>query len=145
MSIKEYEKFLKLGGHLDNIEVSESDSLILARWRKRRLDFNGFKTGLFNNEIPPALITNDVVADVKIEIKENKYRVTVYNIGMVGRYEGFELLGAYKDANDPLDMYYYKPLSKKKYVSENFISYIEPVFDKNFIDKFQYKSMKSDF
>lgn len=142
VSIKDYEKFLKLGANLDNIEVSENDSLIIGRLRRKRLDFTGFKDGLLITDVPVYLNQNDVVADVKIEVKENKYRVTVSEIKLVAQKSS--VLWQQNEV-DNLDLYYFKLFSKKKYVSETFITYSEPIFDKNFIDKFQYKVVKSDF
>lgn len=143
VSIKEYEKFLKLGGHLDNIEVSESDSVIIGRLRSGKLSFVGFDDNLWTGgNIPPYMKWLLVNGDIKIEIKADKYRMTVFNFKLIA-----DMTGAFwqKGQEDELETYYYKPFSKKKYVSESFKKYSEPIFDKNFIDKFQYKSMKSDF
>lgn len=143
VSIKDYEKFLKIGGHLDNIEISETDSLIIGRLRSNKLSLVGFDENVWTGgNVAPYLKWLMVNGDIKIEIKSDKYRITIFNFKLIA-----EITGAFwqKGEEDKLEDYYYKSFSKKKYVSENFKQYSEPVFDKNFIDKFQYKSIKSDF
>lgn len=142
VTLIEYEKFLKLGANVENIEVSEVDSIIICRLRRKQLSFIGFKDTMLSSDIPPYLKINDVFADVKIEIKQNKYRVTIYEIKLIA-----QKTAAFWQQNevDNLELYYYRPFSKNKYVSDSFIKYSEPVFDKNFNDKFQYKNTKSDF
>ena len=143
VSIKEYEKFLKLGGHLDNIEVSENDTLIIGRLRGEKLSLVGFDENIWTGgNVAGYLKFLLVNADIKIEIKSDKYRITVFNFKLIS-----DMTVAFwqKGQQEELETFYYKAFSKKKYVSESFKKYSEPVFDKNFIDKFQYKSMKSDF
>jgi hypothetical protein len=143
VSIRDYEKFLKLGGHLDNIEVSEIDSVIIGRLRSSKLSFVGFnEDSWFNGDVPAYLKWLLVNGDIKIEVKNDKYRITIYNFKLIAE---ATISFWQKGQEDQLDLYYYKPFSKKKYVRDSFTQYSEPIFNKNFIDKYQYKSIKSDF
>jgi hypothetical protein len=141
INLKDYEKFLKIGANLDNIEISD-DSVIVGRLRNRKLSLVGFKDGLLSSEVAPYLKMLFTTGDIKIEVKADKYRITVFNIKMVA-----EITAAFwqKGEEDELEQYYFKPFSKKKYVSKNFKTYSEPIFDKNFIDILKYKIVKSDF
>lgn len=143
VSIKEYEKFLKLGGHLDNIEVSESDSIIIGRLRSGKMSLVGFDDNIWTGgNIAPYLKFLLVNGNIKIEIKSDRYRITIFNFKLIA-----DTTVAFwqKGQEEEIETFYYKAFSKKRYVSESFKKYSEPIYDKNFIDKFQYKSMKSDF
>jgi len=84
VSIKDYENFLKLGGHLDNIEVSKTDSVILGRLRSSKLSFVGFnENSLFNSNVPLFLKFLLVNGDIKIDVKNDKYRITIYNFKLI--------------------------------------------------------------
>jgi len=143
VSIKDYEKFLKLGGHLDNIEVSEIDSVIIVRLRSGKLSFVGFDQNIWTGgNIAPYLQILSVNADIKIDVRNDRYRITIYNFKLIA---DSSISFCQKGQEEQLETFYYKAFSKKKYVSESFKKYSEPVFDKNFIDKYQYKSLKSNF
>lgn len=140
VSIKDYEKFLKIGGHLENIEYV--DSMIVGKIKRFQMNLDDVRKGFWSNDIPMYVGLSDFEANIKVEIKPDKYRVTIYNIKSIDKQTAsFNRSITYTD----LELYYYKAFSKKKYISDTFITYSEPIFDKNFINMFQYKSIKSDF
>ena len=132
---KEYLTFIRLKGSIENIDTLQNT--IVGRLRK----FKPNRYGLSWAETPIYLRDDATYADVRIEIKENKYRVTVYNIKMVTEMDNVvskagEIVG--------LEQYYFKPLGKKA-PRPNFFKFDEPIFTKNFGSFFTYKKPSSDF
>ncbi len=142
IQINDYLKFVKLSSYLDYIDLFENDSLIIGKIKERKIDTKDFKRGLFDSEIPPYMNIFLLTGDVKIEIKSNKYRVTIFNIVLIS---DKTIAFWQKGEHEKLDTFYYKAFSKNKNVSDSFKQLSEPIFDKNFIDKFQYKKIKADF
>ena len=142
IQINEYVKFVKLSSYLDYIDVSENDSLIIWKIKGRKIDIKDFKSGLSYFEILPYMNIFLLNGDVKIEIKSNIYRFTIFNIDLIA---DKTIAFWQKGEHEKLDTFYYEAFSKNKNVSDSFKQLSEPIFDKNFIDKFQHKKIKSDF
>lgn len=132
---KEYLAFIRLKGSVENIDTLQNT--LVGRLRKFKLNTGGLSTF----QTPIYMRDDAVYADVKIEIKENKYRVTVYNIKLVadadnGLFKAGEIVN--------FEQMFFKLYSKKN-PRPSFFKNEEPIFNKNFDGFFEYKKNSSDF
>ncbi|RFS17830.1 hypothetical protein [Emticicia sp. C21] len=127
VSAKEYLTFIKLKNCLEGIDTVQTT--IIGKLK-------GFKPntyGAARMSSPIYLFTAMIFADARIEIKENKYRVTLSNIKAT---DGLGIVD--------FETLYFKMLSKKT-ARPSFFKIDEPILNKNFDSFFEYKKITSDF
>ncbi len=124
---KEYLTFIKLKNCLESIDTVQTT--LIGKLK-------GFKPntyGAARMSTPIYLFTAMIFADVRIEIKENKYRVTISNIKAT---DGMGIVD--------FETLYFKMLNKKT-PRPSFFKIDEPILNKNFDSFFEYKKITSDF
>lgn len=125
--LKEYLTFIKLKNCLEGVDTVQTT--IIGKLK-------GFKPNTFGAarmSTPIYLFTAMIFADIRIEIRENKYRVTLSNIKAT---EGLGIVD--------FETLYFKMLSKKN-PRPSFFKIDEPILNKNFDSFFEYKKVASDF
>jgi hypothetical protein len=134
---KEYLTFIKLKGILEDIDTLQAT--IIGKVKRFKINAYGAPWAT-----TPIYLRQDMItSDVKIEIKEDRYRVTLYNIKVV---EGVNK----SNPNSPgyftdFESFYYKPFSKGKTPRPSFFKIDDPILTKNFDGLFLYKKSSSDF
>ncbi|MBA4851337.1 hypothetical protein [Emticicia sp. BO119] len=134
---KEYLTFIKLKGVLEDIDTLQST--IIGKLKRFKLNTYGAPWAT----TPIYLKQNMFTSDVRIEIKEDRYRVTLSNIKVV---DGVNNL----TPNAPgylvdFETMYFKAFSKGKTPRPSFFKIDDPIITKNFDSFFTYKKSSSDF
>lgn len=130
MQSSELHKSLHLSPYIHSIEKIDS-TFYKARLKRSTIDYKSY--GFNRMQLPIYLTNNDVVADVIIEYKEGKYRVTLKNIDLKTT-TSME----YGTLNDIA-------IGEDGYFADHFINDAGNIYHNNFKKWFELESISNDW
>lgn len=135
VSPSQYLSFIRLKNCLESIDTVQNT--IIGKLKRFKPD----TYGVSRMALPIYITSNTVYADVKIEVKENKYRVTLSNIKVL---EGVNAANPNSGYASDFEIYYFK-MFDKSIPKPSFTKVDAPLFTKNFDSFFEYKKTTTDF
>ena len=130
MQSSEFQKSLHLSPCIHTIEKVDS-TFYTARLQKSKIDYKSY--GFSRMQLPIYLTNNDVVADVIIEYKPGKYRITLKNIDLKTT-TGME----YGTLNDVA-------IGEDGYFADHFLKDAGNIYHNNFKKWFELESISNDW
>lgn len=130
MTSTDFYKSLHLSPHIYSIEKIDT-TFYTARLKRSKIDYKSY--GYSRMQLPVYLTNNDVIADVIIEYKEGKYRITLKNIDLKTT-----TTMEYGTLNDIA-------IGEDGYFADHFLNDVGNIYHFNFKKMFELESISNDW